>query len=97
MIRLAELCPSSTCMYKIFKLTLNTLRERFDPGIHLNEFNVGENFIHLLDTFICGSYTFSPEIRSEPRGKHLKRKAKSEPSQTEDTSSLKCLPDKVCV
>lgn len=52
--------------YKVVKLTLNNLRKCFDPGIHFNKFNVGEDFIHLLDTVICGGHTFSPEICSDP-------------------------------
>lgn len=55
--------PSTTYTREVFKLTLNTLRKRFDPGIHFNKFNVGKNFIHLLDTVVCGGYTLSPEIR----------------------------------
>lgn len=66
--------PSTTCTHEVYKLTLNTLRKCFDPGIHFNKFNVGEDFIHLLDTVICGSYTFSPEICSDPGYKHLKGK-----------------------
>lgn len=58
--------PSTTCTYESCKLTLNTLRKCFDPGIHFNKFNVREDFIHLLDTFICGGHTFSPEICSDP-------------------------------
>lgn len=58
--------PSTTCTYEVYELTLNTLRKCFDPGIHFNKFNVGEDFIHLLDTVICGHYTFSPEICSDP-------------------------------
>lgn len=74
------------CIHKgIFKLTLNTLRKRLDPGIHFNKFNVGENFVHLLDTVICGSDTLSPEIRSKPRHEHLEGKqhlVKQAPART---------------
>lgn len=72
--------PSPICTREIFKLTLDTLRKCFDPGIHFNKFNVGENFIHLLDTAICGSYALSPEIRSKSRREHLEGKA--EPCKT---------------
>ena len=58
--------PSTIYTYEVFKLTLYTLRECFDPGIHFNKFNVGEDFIHLLDTVICDGHTFSPEICSDP-------------------------------
>lgn len=64
----------TTCTYEVCKLTLNTLRKCLDPGIHFNKFNVGEDFTHFLNTVICSSYTFSPEICSDPRHKHLKEK-----------------------
>lgn len=57
---------STTCTYEVCKLTLNTLRKCLDPGIHFNKFNVGEDFTHFLNTVICSSYTFSPEICSDP-------------------------------
>lgn len=54
------------CVYRVSALTLNILRECFDPGIHFNEFNIVKNFIHLLHTLIGRRHTFPSEISCEP-------------------------------
>ena len=73
--------PPTTHTCEVCKLTLNTLRKCFDPGIHFNKFNIGEDFVHFLDTVIRGGYTFSSEICSHPRYKHLKGKRGVMPNQ----------------
>lgn len=51
--------------------TADVLGEGLEPGVHLDELDVGEDLVHFLDSTVSDGDSLSPEIRRESGADHL--------------------------